>query len=79
MTTVPLILDRVRKGIMDKINSEKPIKVALVTWCLRYKRRWTTRGWRTPIVDKIVVSKIAAAMGGNMRAMISGRIFLLTL
>jgi long-chain acyl-CoA synthetase len=73
MTAVPLILDRVRKGIVDKINLNPPIRVALVTYCLNYKRRWTTRGWRTPIVDKIVVGKVAAAMGGKMRAMISGK------
>lgn len=72
MTAVPLILDRVRKGVMDKVNAENAFRVALVTHCIDYKRRWTPRGWSTPILDALVFKKIAAAMGGKLRAMISG-------
>jgi len=72
MTAVPLILDRVRKGITDKMSKESAVKKALFEYCVNYKRRWVRRGYRTPIVDKIIFKKVAALMGGKMRAMISG-------
>lgn len=72
MTAVPLILDRVRKGIMDKVALNSPIQIAMFNHCVKYKRRWMNRGYRCPIVDAIVFKKVAAAMGGNLRAMISG-------
>ena len=72
MTTVPLILDRVRKGVTDKMSKESAVKQALFNYCVNYKRRWVRRGYRTPIVDKIIFKKVAALMGGKMRAMISG-------
>jgi long-chain acyl-CoA synthetase len=72
MTAVPLILDRVRKGIMDRVNNDSPYKRALVNHCLQYKRRWTRWGYRTPICDAVVFKKVAAAMGGQLRGMISG-------
>ncbi|XP_070496999.1 fatty acid CoA ligase Acsl3-like [Chironomus tepperi] len=72
MTTVPLILDRVRKGVTDKMSKESAVKQALFNYCVNYKQRWTRRGYRTPIVDKIIFKKVAALMGGKMRAMISG-------
>jgi long-chain acyl-CoA synthetase len=72
MTAVPLILDRVRKGIMDKVNAGSPVQIAIFNHCVKYKRRWATRGWRTPICDAIVFKKVALAMGGKLRAMISG-------
>ncbi|KAL7015168.1 hypothetical protein ACKWTF_016317 [Chironomus riparius] len=72
MTTVPLILDRVRKGVTDKMSKESAVKQALFNYCVNYKRRWVRQGYRTPIVDKIVFKKVAALMGGKMRAMISG-------
>ncbi|XP_070496275.1 fatty acid CoA ligase Acsl3-like [Chironomus tepperi] len=72
MTAVPLILDRVRKGITDKMSKESAVKKALFDYCVNYKRRWVRRGYRTPIVDKIIFKKVAALMGGRLRAMISG-------
>ena len=72
MTAVPLILDRVRKGITDKMSKESALKKALFQYCVNYKRRWVRRGYRTPIADAIIFKKVAAAMGGKMRAMISG-------
>lgn len=72
MSAVPLILDRVRKGIMDKVNAGTPVQIAIFNHCVNYKRRWASRGWRTPICDAIVFKKVALAMGGKLRAMISG-------
>lgn len=72
MTVVPLILDRVRKGVMEKISKESAVKQALFNYCMNYKKRWVRHGYRTPICDAIVFKKVASVMGGQMRAMISG-------
>lgn len=72
MTAVPLILDRVRKGIMDKVALNSPIQIALFNTSVRYKRKWMNRGYRCPIVDAVVFKKVGLAMGGKLRAMISG-------
>jgi long-chain acyl-CoA synthetase len=77
MTAVPLILDRVRKGITDKMSKESAIKRELFNYCLKYKARWVRRGFRTPIVDAVVFKKVAALLGGRMRAMISGGLIFL--
>lgn len=47
-----LILDRISKGINDKVNSETPFKKALFKFAYQYKQKWTTRGYTTPLIDK---------------------------
>ncbi|KAG5667342.1 hypothetical protein PVAND_015325 [Polypedilum vanderplanki] len=72
MTSVPLLLDRIVKGIRDKVNSGPAIRRALFGFCYKYKNKWMQKGYSTPIVDAIVFKKVAAIIGGKMRAMISG-------
>lgn len=54
MTTVPLILDRISKGINDKVNSQAPIQKAVFKFAYDYKKLWTQRGYETPLLDKYV-------------------------
>lgn len=72
MTTVPLILDRVSKGINDKINNGTPMQKVLFKFAYAYKAKWTRRGYQTPFLDKIIFKKVAKLMGGRVRLMISG-------
>lgn len=72
MTTVPLILDRISKGINDKVNGETPFKKALFKFAYAYKSKWIHRGYSTPLMDKIIFKKISKLMGGRVRLMISG-------
>lgn len=37
-----------------------------------YKCQWYRRGYKTPILDKVVFKKITKLMGGNLRLIISG-------
>lgn len=52
MTTVPLILDRVSKGINDKVNGQAPLQKAIFKFAYDYKKIWTQRGYETPLLDK---------------------------
>lgn len=72
MTTVPLILDRISKGINDKVNSGSPLTKALFKFAYAYKVKWTSRGYKTPLIDKVIFKKVAKLMGGRVRVMLSG-------
>ncbi|KAG5667341.1 hypothetical protein PVAND_015324 [Polypedilum vanderplanki] len=72
MAIVPLILDRIVKGINDRVNNGSPIQKTVFNFAYNYKRKWHRRGYKTPITDRIVFKKIGELMGGKMRAMISG-------
>lgn len=49
-----LILDRISKGINDKVNSGSPLTKALFKFAYAYKVKWTSRGYKTPLIDKYV-------------------------
>lgn len=72
MTSVPLILDRISKGINAKVNAEAPMKKAFFKFAYQYKTKWVARGFLTPILDKIIFKKIARLMGGRIRGVMSG-------
>lgn len=72
MTSVPLILDRISKGINAKVNAEAPMKKAFFKFAYQYKTKWVARGFQTPILDKIIFKKIARLMGGRIRGVMSG-------
>lgn len=72
MTTVPLILDRLTKGINDKVNAGSAFQKALFKYCYNYKVKWTSQGYQTPLIDRLVFKKIAKLMGGKVRIMMSG-------
>lgn len=72
MTTVPLILDRISKGINDKINSGSALQKVIFKFAYGYKCKWDRRGFTTPLLDRIIFKKVAKLMGGRVRLMISG-------
>lgn len=72
MTTVPLILDRITKGINDKVNGGSAFQKALFNFCYNYKVKWTAQGYQTPVIDRLVFKKVAKLMGGKVRIMMSG-------
>ena len=69
---VPLILDRIRKGIMDKLSSKPMFVQLLFEYILDYKIYWNDQGFETPIIDRLLCRKINDSFGGKMRAMFSG-------
>lgn len=72
MTSVPLILDRISKGINDKVNSETPFKKAFFKFAYNYKSTWIARGYSTPLFDKLIFKKIAKLIGGHVRLVLAG-------
>lgn len=72
MTSVPLILDRISKGINDKVNNGSSLQKVIFQFAYNYKRKWTRRGYTTPFLDTLIFKKISQLMGGRVRAIISG-------
>jgi long-chain acyl-CoA synthetase len=57
MGGVPLVLDRIRKGIMDKINRKGLIAKKLFEFVVDYKAFWTKKGYSHIICKLIFVFK----------------------
>lgn len=72
MSMVPLILDRVAKGIDDKVNKGSTMQKILFKFAYDYKRNWHRRGYETPILNKLIFSKISSLLGGRVRLVVCG-------
>jgi len=72
MAAVPLMLDRIYKGINEKVKMGSPFAQKLFRWAIDYRMEAIKNGESTPIMDKIVFKKIRALLGGQMRLMLCG-------
>lgn len=72
ITTVPLIMDRISKGITDKVSRSGPFANALFKWAYTYKATWMRRGYDTPFLNMIIFRKMNMLLGGRVRLMIAG-------
>lgn len=72
MSAVPLILDRVTKGINDKVQNGNAIQQIFFKFAYAYKQKWIEKGFRTPLIDLLVFRKVAMLLGGRVRLIVSG-------
>jgi len=72
MCAVPLVLDRIFKGIHENVGKKGPFFKSLFDFCHNYKTNWVRRGYGTPIMDRLVFKSIKALVGGKIRLMLSG-------
>ena len=72
MAAVPLILDRIYKGINKNIQEKGPFSQKLVEYCISYKMKWFSRGFDTPIMNALIFSKMKSVVGGRLRVLLSG-------
>lgn len=72
MAAVPVIMDRLYKGVWDKVNDSGPLGKALFKFAYDYKMKKIEAGYSTPILNKIIYKKIRAILGGEIRMMLSG-------
>jgi len=72
MFCVPLILDRIYKGVTENIKKKGEFVSRLMDYCIQYKLGRTRNGEVTPILDRVLFSGIRALIGGRVRAMMSG-------
>jgi long-chain acyl-CoA synthetase len=71
LTGVPTVWESIRKGILASVNSSPTVKKV-------FERAFTAKAWLmerglpTPVLDKLVFSKIKAQVGGRLRFGLSG-------
>jgi long-chain acyl-CoA synthetase len=69
---VPLVIDRIYKGIKAKVSKKGPFFRQLLDFCYRYKSQYRNLGWDTPIMDAIIFRNMRNIVGGRIRLMLSG-------
>ncbi|KAK6632107.1 hypothetical protein RUM44_007137 [Polyplax serrata] len=72
LTSVPLILDRIYKGINEKVANGGTFRKALFRFAYDYKAKWMRRGFDTPVLNKVVFGQTRHLMGGRARLILSG-------
>ncbi|XP_071950638.1 long-chain-fatty-acid--CoA ligase 4-like [Antedon mediterranea] len=72
MLAVPLIVDRIYNGVMDKVQDMAPLQRALFNFACQYKSTQIERGFHTPLFDRIVFSKLSKLLGGQVRIILCG-------
>ena len=78
--SVPRIYEKVYDKVMDKVNNAPPIRRALFNWALGVGRNnypqqlagKTPGGLSYGLANKLVLSKVREALGGNLRFCVSG-------
>merc|ERR1719420_2897531 len=72
MFCVPLILDRIYKGVTDNIRKKGEFVTELMDYCIKYKIECSKKGQITPIMDRLIFKSIRMLVGGRVRAILSG-------
>jgi long-chain acyl-CoA synthetase len=72
MIGVPLVLDRIRKGIDAQLNSKGRLFNAIFRKVLAYKKKRDTDNIPTPLIDNLIMKKIRNAFGGNLEHFVCG-------
>lgn len=72
MIAVPLMLDRIRKGVNEVIRQKSRFAQELFRFALEYKQFWYKNGFRTPLMNRLVFKKIKDMVGGNVKIMACG-------
>ncbi|XP_012235085.1 fatty acid CoA ligase Acsl3 isoform X1 [Linepithema humile] len=72
LTAVPLILDRISKGINEKVKKSGLFRQAIFNFAYEYKLKWTKRGYETPLFDKYIFGAAKQVLGGRVRLVLSG-------
>lgn len=72
LASVPLVLDRIRKGIVQKIESKGPFLAGLFNFIVDYKKFWTRKGFTTPIINLVICRKVKQMLGGKVNLIACG-------
>ncbi|XP_037575027.1 long-chain-fatty-acid--CoA ligase 4 [Dermacentor silvarum] len=69
---VPLIVDRLRKGVNEIAASKGPLFKALFDYAVQYKNFWLDVGFDTPFLNQLVFKHVRLLMGPNLKVLACG-------
>jgi len=72
MCAVPLVIDRIYKGIKENVSKQGPFMEKLLSFCYKYKSYYRQKGYTTPIMDALIFRKMRSLVGGRIRLLLSG-------
>ncbi|MCI4390786.1 hypothetical protein PGIGA_G00126840 [Pangasianodon gigas] len=72
MAAVPEIMDRIYKNVMTKVDEMSRVQRTLFVLAYNYKMEQITKGYSTPLCDRLVFRKVRSLLGGNTRVLLSG-------
>lgn len=72
MIAVPLLLNRIQKAVEQNLASKGAFKQNLFAFALPYKSYWRSKGYTTPLLNRIVFKKTRNILGGRLRVIVSG-------
>ncbi|XP_029471437.1 long-chain-fatty-acid--CoA ligase 3 [Rhinatrema bivittatum] len=72
MASVPEIMDRIYKGVMMKVNSMNKFQRVLFALAYNYKMKQISKGYSTPLCDRLIFRKVRMLLGGKTRILLCG-------
>lgn len=72
MASVPEIMDRIYKNVMTKVDEMSKLQKTLFVLAYNYKIEQISKGYSTPLCDRLVFNKVRSLLGGNTRVLLSG-------
>uniref|UniRef100_A0A8C1IY22 long-chain-fatty-acid--CoA ligase n=2 Tax=Cyprinus carpio TaxID=7962 RepID=A0A8C1IY22_CYPCA len=72
MAAVPEIMDRIYKNVMTKVEEMSSVQKTLFVLAYNYKMEQLSKGYSTPLCDRLVFRKVRSLLGGNTRMLLSG-------
>ncbi|XP_071749792.1 long-chain-fatty-acid--CoA ligase 4 [Lepeophtheirus salmonis] len=72
MCAVPLLLQRIYKGIIDNMRKKGWAMEELFNYFVAYKIKWQDRGFDTPLLNKTLFRTVRYFLGGRVRLLLNG-------
>lgn len=72
MAAVPVIMDRIRVNVMDKVKEGPRLLQLFFQFAYNYKLQQIKRGYDAPLLNKLIFAKIRNLLGGRVRQILSG-------
>uniref|UniRef100_A0A8C9WD96 long-chain-fatty-acid--CoA ligase n=1 Tax=Scleropages formosus TaxID=113540 RepID=A0A8C9WD96_SCLFO len=72
MAAVPEIMDRIYKNVMTKVQEMTSVQRTLFVLAYNYKMEQISKGYSTPLCDRLVFRKVRSLLGGKTRVLLSG-------
>ena len=72
LVAVPLVLDRVYKGIMASMAAKGPVFMEIFQFIYQYKKYWYRHGFDTPLFNALIFKKLQKALGDKVKLLLSG-------
>ncbi|XP_029302794.1 LOW QUALITY PROTEIN: long-chain-fatty-acid--CoA ligase 3-like [Cottoperca gobio] len=72
MAAVPEIMDRIYKNVITKVEEMNCVQRTLFILAYNYKLEQLSKGYSTPLCDKLVFRKVRSLLGGRTRVLLSG-------